>query len=332
MQIGSINSYSYNSQYQINKTEKPVSFCGFVPNRQGILTFNPFFSVENACCRQKSILNTILNELKLAKILSFFNFTTDAYKKLSEKDLEFLRARYESMKQSKSWNYYFNSAETSHELASSGMEALFNHAYGKGNYVIITIGRSLSSVGKVLGYKIGEENVINIPISKASRFNDIFYPKESADKELKYLIKYLETVGLSKEDIEKSGKHYILTDYCHTGVSLETMKNLFTSDKVWGKRDNVHSIGIKDILDAVDTEHIYNSAEKNDLMNNLDRCEYKTLSFVLQCHNFADISRAKTNIFFAPEAVKLMWFKLLDNSQTVHKPLPKVLYNPIDKI
>ena len=49
-----------------------------------------------------------------------------------------------------------------HHFATESIKKVFDKQYGEGNYVVVTIGRSLSSISKLLEMKIGSENVKNI--------------------------------------------------------------------------------------------------------------------------------------------------------------------------
>ena len=46
-----------------------------------------------------------------------------------------------------------------HDLAATSIKNTLESNYGFGNFVVIPIGRSLSSIGQCLGLKIGEDNV-----------------------------------------------------------------------------------------------------------------------------------------------------------------------------
>ena len=101
-------------------------------------------------------------ELTLSKSFKKLgNFTIKEYKTLSEPEKQTLRGAYTEMTKRNTLHYY-KKDETMHNEIAENMKQYFDDKYGKNKYKVITIGRSLSSIGKVLGYKIGEKNVINI--------------------------------------------------------------------------------------------------------------------------------------------------------------------------
>jgi len=168
------------------------------------------------------------------------------YNSLSKEEIQILRE--EVNKKGKS----FLADITKHHYAAESIKQAFDKEYGAGNYVIVAIGRSLSSVAKLLSLKMGEENVRNIPLSGLGRFS----PKENkpfekfgTEEEKENYKKYLDSVGLSRENIENSGKQYIILDYAYTGRSLKNAYKILTSDFFWGnKKRNITAVSVADIL------------------------------------------------------------------------------------
>jgi hypothetical protein len=240
--------------------------------------------------------------LGINPIWYFRNFSIEEYEKLSEKELQILRKEYYKLK--KEDKYTFDKIENVHERIATYIQKTLDKKYTPGNYTVIIIGRSMSSIGKVLGYKIGEENVINIPMSNARKFLDPEKIKEiSQTKEMDSFLKFLKHLGLSKEDVENSGKQYVLTDYCYTGFSLEGANCLLKS--IWENPKNLIS---KDFM--------MDWAIKNEqevILNDFARSEFKFLSFVSRCNNLGKCAQSYINPLLEARKTKLTWFKLLDN-------------------
>ena len=200
-----------------------------------------------------------------------------------------------------------------HDLAGTSIKSTLERKLGVGNFVVIPIGRSISSIGKCLGYKIGEYNVKPLPMSRACRFVDM----ESANcKKENYdvLNSYLSSIGLSKEEVKTSGKQYIFMDYCHTGASLCGVKSLFKSEKVYGDLDN---------LEFINVHHLLLNIESKDLLEKLENefyCQaFKDYSLVDKCHNLSNTKNAVIKPENYTNEAKYFYFKLLDNEITKSK-------------
>ncbi|MCR5266483.1 MAG: hypothetical protein K6E29_07825 [Cyanobacteria bacterium RUI128] len=237
---------------------------------------------------------------------SFNDFSISEYSQLSPSQLKSLRGRYKHLSSS-SYGGFFRNAEIIHDKASEAIKTSLDSQYGKDNYRVVTIGRSLSSIGKVLGYKIGEENVINIPMSHCARFTDPFdisYVKNTGEAAI--FLNYLKGVGIDKESLDKSGKKLILMDYCYTGESLKGADKLFRS--VFGESDNIVSVNVLDLID--------NPKLRSPLSQILLSSTYKRLSFVDQATDLMNLKMHEANTSKAEYETRLLWFKLLDNHMT----------------
>ena len=89
------------------------------------------------------------------------------------------------------------------------LKKYFDKKYGIGKYVFISIGRSSQLHNK------------RVDIS------DITCQKGFGE-----YLKYLEKTGIDAKTINNSDKHFIFADYCSSGATLETVKNLLTSPQV----------------------------------------------------------------------------------------------------
>ena len=213
-----------------------------------------------------------------------------------------------------------------HDRVALKIQETLNSKYGEDNYVVIPIGRSLSSIGKKLSYKIGEDNVKNLPMSQGFRFTSRRYIN-TCEEDFDALIKYLKSIGLSKEEIETSGKTYILTDYCCTGQSLHGTEKLLKSKKVFGNQANIVSIDILGLIDKTRSNlNVINELKQiiycifsgrryfeQNLVNLLSANTFKCYSLVDKCDNLSKSSDAVIKPEQYSQEAKFFFFKLLDS-------------------
>lgn len=274
-----------------------TSVCNTQPAFKGLST-DTFTKTDENPLEQE--LAPLFNNMK--------DFTIDEYKKLSPEEIENINQRIDEV-----YGKSLKEDVMLNDLAAEGIRQSLDKTYGEGNYVVIPVGRSLSSIGKSLSYKIGEDNVKQLPISRASRFINVENSNEDFDK----FNEYLNSVGLSKETIESSGKKYIFTDYSATGASLWGLRRLLESDKVWGEQPNVSIIKVQNILSDDDKNinddvNMDNSQFKAKLVYNLLEYSYKQYSLVDRCENLADTQKAVINPEDYSIKTKSFMFKLLD--------------------
>lgn len=165
-----------------------------------------------------------------------------------------------------------------HQYAAESIRQSLDKEYGAGNYVVIAIGRSLSSISKLLGIKIGEENVKNIPLSSLQDINpngrDPFCQWGKQNDIITYK-KFLSSIGLTRETVEKSNKKFIIMDYVYSGMSLKSAYKILTSDYFLGNKNrNITAISVQDCLPK------NHQKEKNFLLKALKDSYYKKYSFV----------------------------------------------------
>lgn len=278
------------------------NFINFTPQINGSCNVSaPFNHAKISFAGQ---VNQDTADFSFSKGLSKLkDFSIEEYNTLTECELKALRAATKKHLPIDDWI-------TNHDMVSDNIKNYLDLKYGENGYKVLIIGRSLSSIGKVLGYKIGEDNVVNIPMSSAGKYN--------RRKAINYMEKYgeinlfkdfLEGQGLTKEELN-SGKQYVIMDYCHTGESLKGAKRILTRDCLLGKK-NVHSL---DVMDCIPDKKF--AKEMEDV---LYRQLYKGFSFVqkaLFLHNAADSIIDTTK---ADMVTKLGWFGLLDSYMT--KPI-----------
>ena len=248
-------------------------------------------------------------DITLSKGLSKLKkYTKEEYQRLNKQEIKQLRQEYKKIADR---NIYYVQKEESHEITSERIKDYCNEKYGEDNYKIITIGRSLSTIGKVLGYKIGEENVINLPLSDAGKYlNKKYTDILKKDGEIDRLREFLSTIGLSKDDRKLSGKHYVIMDYSATGKSLKGATRLLTRSDVLGTR-HVHSLSVCDCMT--------NFLEENRLNSELSFCTYKPYAFVSRAENLRDIPEAMKIPERHDTESRLFLFKLLDNQMNHSK-------------
>jgi len=270
---------------------------------------NPIFSVNKSDNSRKNISFCGVNKVdkfvpNAGKILSKLKqYSTEEYKTLSEEEKQYLRDMYRDVKTTDDMF-----VEDFHDLFSDRLKDKFDRKYGKGKYSVITIGCSLSSIGKSLGYKIGEENVINIPMSGAGRYlNENYLESLKADGSIKNFSTYLESVGLTKEKVQSSDKKFIVMDFCVSGDSLRGAAKLL-------KRDDV--LGEKNIIPKNALKMITNTKLRNYANECLMTCFFKDYSFVKSAQTLNNLEAQNANMNEKSLKVQLTLFKILDNYMT----------------
>ena len=285
------------SSLNINKNKisrQPVNYnLTSFKGRSVLPTDTVEFSKENIYKNALSKLNKI---------------TKEEYLSLTPKEKEFLRTKIKTKR--------FAKAIELHNYAANSIKDFMDKKHGENNYVIIPIGRSLSSIGKMLEFKIGKENVKNIPMSDMGRFystdNLSSIEKFSKLKGFDSFKKYLKSIGLTKEIVENSNKNYIIIDYTCSGRSLSAAYSILTSNLLLGNtQENIHRIPISRILPKNNSESIF-------LDDIFYTHSYKDFSFVKKTNqDFTNIEEAadyqknnKNNKQI--EKIKLFGFALLD--------------------
>lgn len=323
MKILPVTNYNYKQSRLENRPKYALSGRTNLNISQENIAFTGVFG--------KDLLLNILGRNPLKKLNEF---SISEYNQLSKADIKNLRGQYKNLAAANP--SFYESLGDIHDFAATAIQVVFDKRFGKDNYTVIPIGRSLSSIGKVLGYKIGEENVVNIPMSDAKRFvSDSFSSQYKeiienikCNEGIEEFLEYLGKKHLCRQDIENGGKNYVLMDYCSSGLSLQGAETLFKSDLVWGNRKrNIFAVDFMKLLDniAFDENSMpeYLRAEiqrtktgdiKGLIGNILFTSKYKNISFVNHAYNLADTSAACDEaIKSVPKNKKLVWFHLLDN-------------------
>ena len=266
---------------------------------------------------------------KARQVYSKLNkLTKEEYMSLTEVEKDFLRS--ENRLRIEEGMMPLDRDVRIHNFAANAIKETFDKQYGKNNYVVITIGRSLSSISKTLGLKIGEDNVKNIPLSAA---NEFFITGESLndyEKSIKSITelygfntfkKYLSSIGLDKETIENSGKQYVIMDFTASGRSLAGAYTILTSNELLGNsKRNITTASMSDITAL--TGHAIHQV----LDQMLNACEFKKYSYVDNLHTkIENIGSASDYTQFGKKKEirlkKLFGFMLLDEQYSDKKPL-----------
>ena len=128
-------------------------------------------------------------------------------------------------------------------FAADKIKREFDSRFGENNYVLIAIGRSVSSIIELVG-KLGVDTKI-IPMSGLRRREISDIKKDDLHTYKTFLVQK----GLSKIDLKKNmNKTHILMDYTHYGRSLEKTKQLLNRKDMLGEAENLISIPIKEVL------------------------------------------------------------------------------------
>lgn len=261
-------------------------------------------------------------------------YTKSEYDSLSILEKSILRSSAQKVSEAKSNVYDLFQDIKFHHFIAGCIEQALNLQYGVGNYVVVPIGRSLSSIGKLLSLKIGEENVKNIPLSNLSEVdNSSTTPIEHfrAKADIDAYRKYLDSIGLSRENVENSGKNYIILDYAFTGNSIKNAYKILTSDDFWGnKKKNVTFSSIQDFFTQKNyikerailvTKMLYGKYKAYSLINRLEDASADGIKKALDIET-SDLTNEEKYIN------KLFGFVMLDSVYGESKPEKSHKFKP----
>ena len=286
----------------------PTSCSGYSKQVQANISYSPRsdYRVDNNVqfTGLSSVVFDRLSSLVYDPLRGFEEFSTEEYSKLSKFELSVLRSRFKRLINSFMGDTY-KDYEIAHCCASDSLKNGLDAKYGEGKYNVVIVGRSLSSIGKMLGYKIGEKNVIQLPLSDGSRYNNASeFAKVVNSGEITYLEKYLESRGLSKESVINSDKKTVLIDYCCSGATLKGAEKLFKH--IYRGSDNIVA---EDPLKLVDDNNL-----RFCLAHSLLGSNYKEFSFVNKSRDLFHISESFRDVKRADYDTRLFWFKIMDDA------------------
>ena len=282
-----INKINFNTPY--NKTYNRKLISDKKTETLSLYSKPDYFKSQQALSFTGVLPYNFFAHIHTDPLKVFKNFTKEEYLQLSANQINTLRNEFNTLVMNNPSK--LKSIGELHAYIAECVETALNFEFGENNYVILSIGRSLSSICKSLATKLGEENVINIPMSRAKRYFNPYatnyqknykfiFEKIKDDDGLETFLEYLKSKNLSRDVVEKSNKQYVLMDYCISGDSLKGAEHLFKSDLVWGNRNrNIHTADIFNILELFDEttlSHplVLNSTTKS-ISNIVDKCNIK---------------------------------------------------------
>lgn len=101
------------------------------------------------------------------------------------------------------------------------IKASLDEKYGLNNYVFISVGQSPAVLAEILKLR-----GIETKICPVSKLGDLRNFHEVSENDLNKYAEYMKKIGLDPEEMKKSSKKYIFTDYCELGTSSNTFQKL----------------------------------------------------------------------------------------------------------
>ena len=128
-------------------------------------------------------------------------------------------------------------------FAANKVKTELDKKYGEKNYVVIAIGRSVSSIAELL--KVMGVETKNIPLSGLRKKTVKDIPEDYLHTYKSYLVQ----IGLSKTDLKNNpDKTYVIMDYSNSGKSLKRAEEMLKSDYLLGDAKNLTAIPINELL------------------------------------------------------------------------------------
>lgn len=236
------------------------------------------------------------------QILEKYNqFTAKNFKELSPDDYKTLKTRTETMFQNE-----FEAMCDMTELTEKWLDKM----YGKNNWVFVSIGRSLEGVADALSYKGNDTKIL--PISGIHSL--ALTADEIAHQEnFKIYEKFLKKIGISKEAIAKDKRHYVFSDYCYTGATIQTVKKLLKFNLGIDSKN----VDFKDFVTLYKEAYSEASNKKKytkpaQVEGMLTFCDFKPFCRTtrVECYDLANVANSQTAK--QPLNSKLFHFKLMD--------------------
>ena len=146
--------------------------------------------------------------------------------------------------------------------------------YGKENYVVVSIGTSPALIGK--GLELMGTDVRYVPISGIRFLHPEECPPETVKKKMgKNYLKFLNSIGLNKDKVNKDDRKYILCDYTASGNSLK-FAHYVATDVLGMDKDKIVSLSLNDFL----KQYLKDQEDEKQL-----RVLYNYISNYLSCQN-----------------------------------------------
>lgn len=223
-------------------TEKPDTFC----KQEYIHNFTSCdFSIGN-----RRLANNLLE-----------NLTPERYKKYTASDIDLIRSQIPK-----------NTAVSAEIVVnmSKMLKNIFDNKYGKGNYVFISIGRSLSTVSQCMEYMGIETRRIPFSGCGGNYYKGI---SEDIVKQLQF-VKYKTFLKTKLQNTQD--KKCIYCDFAATGSTLATFKELLNNPKVKLGSKNDTFIDITVIIHKIGTKYPRMQKELIFFLNKLARQSFDT--------------------------------------------------------
>ena len=141
-------------------------------------------------------------------------------------------------------------AEKSYKMAKL-TEEMCDKKYGKDNWVFVSIGTSPAGIGKAL--ELRDKEVKYLPISELRFLKEKDYKESAKRRQHTEYIKYLDSIGLRKNNINKDDKHYVFVDYTHSGKTLKYLERFAHLNGADPKKTHFLSLN-KELLDYAEQE------------------------------------------------------------------------------
>lgn len=126
-------------------------------------------------------------------------------------------------------------------FAADKIKTYFDNLYGKNNYTIIAIGRSVASIAETVKYMGSDVKII--PLSGLRRG----LPEKVPDADV--YKKFLNKIGINLDILENNkNRKYILFDYEYSGNSLQNTDKFIRRDILKGNPKNLIKISINEVL------------------------------------------------------------------------------------
>ena len=207
-------------------------------------------------------------------------------------------------------NFIKEDADTNYDLACS-LKTYFQENYGDfKDFTILSIGRSLASCCEALKHM--GANIKFLPFSnlRYRSFGGVTEEGVSA------YIKYLSSIGLSKEQIINNPTHkYIIMDYTSSGESLRRAYEFLTWPELLSDAPNIEKLSSDEALDF--SQNLTLSGQTLKRYSPIERLEVNELENVFKAsepykydfHHYKDsYDHLCTKLF------KLRMFEILDNN------------------
>ena len=193
--------------------------------------------------------------------------------------------------------------------AADKIKTELDKKFGGNNYVVIAIGRSVSSIAETLGHMGVDTKIIPLSGLRRREVHDI--PANS----LNTYKSFLGQIGLSKNDLSRNkNKKYILIDYAYYGRSLKRAEELLKKSEMLGDAQNLISLSVNDLLEEDYTNKQFRTLFQYNRFKNFSyvgRLHVDSLKDVYNQCSPERINEYQGNI--TKGLRKLFWFNVFDS-------------------